>query len=342
MDENWVVCMQVGLEATGAEGAAPFGASASALLPTITAQASHWQLADMARLASAATGVATRMQYMHLLPPELRATPQPAAPDTPRSARVCAMWRYAVLAVRAQLRTPRVQAARAARRTRFVSRYRTYVAACSMLQSIRKALVPVAPVATVQGGNAGNTSAFSNPPSAAALLPWLLEHSALCGTSNCAGDFDATGGAWGSGHGGATEQWCGHERSSHQASSEGAVMTGSQHPGGDGSAEVWLADAAVVATGATSGVASIAGLLLDAWDRPDCCGCEVEKLPIEAWPQGWTAWTAESTHGALQLCCLCFLWSVSPSKCPPLKTACNSLLFRWFLPIPLYLSSCEI
>ncbi|NJR41941.1 MAG: hypothetical protein HC767_04075, partial [Akkermansiaceae bacterium] len=80
----WGACMQVSLEATGAEGAAPFGAAASALLPNITVQASHWQLADMARLAHAASGVTTRMQYMHLLPLELRPVKQEQRPARTR------------------------------------------------------------------------------------------------------------------------------------------------------------------------------------------------------------------------------------------------------------------
>lgn len=278
--------MQVGLEATGAEGAAPFGAAASALLPNVTAQASHWQLADMLRLADAASGVATRMRYMHLLPPELQVTPQTPVPTLSRQ--VCAMWRYAVLAVRTQLRKPSVRAAHAVRRARFVSRYRTYVATCSVLHSIRKALYPV-------GIEQANTSAFSMPPPAATLLPWLLAHSENGPANANAGDIDASGVAWGGSTSGAHDQWCGNERK--QATPEISVATGAHHKGGNDSAEVWLADAAVVASGVTSGISSVAALLLDAWERPDCCGCEVEKLDGEGGAHGAT-WTGESNHGA--------------------------------------------
>jgi hypothetical protein len=265
----------VGLEATGTEGATPLGATASALLPSISAQASHWQLADMARLADAASGVATRMRYMRLLPQELQRHVQ----RTPRSRRLSAFWRYAVLAVRAQLRMPSVQAARAARRARFVSRYRTYAAACSLLHSIRKVLTPVVT-------EHGQHSAFTNPP-VATLLQWLLANSETTSANSQPGEFEGTSTNWAASNI-ANEQWCGHER--NQTTAEASVATGAQQRAGNNAIEVWLADSAVVASGATSSVASVAALLLDAWDRPECCWCELETLEGDAWP-------GDSTHG---------------------------------------------
>lgn len=308
-----VVRVQVVLEATGAEGAAPFGAAASALLPSLSLQASHWQLADMARLVDSITGVATRMQYMHLLPPELQAAAAattaaaaPAAPAAPqqqraqraaeRRSRVRAMWLYAVLAVRAQLRKPCVQAAHAARRARFASRYRTYIAACSLLHGLRKALTP----ATT---DPGNHSAFSGHP-AATLLPWLLEHCRSTGASpNHTGEFDtSTGPSWTSPNGANTqgEQWCGYERNQAIPGMEASVATGGTAMHGaenrGEAAEVWLADSAVVVSGATTGVACIVSTLLDAWERPECCVCEVERVSSDAWPHG-AQWAEDSTHG---------------------------------------------
>lgn len=231
-----VGAVQGAVELSVADGSGALCAAVHAVLPNIAAQVSPWQAADAARVCVAAAAAAERSRYAHLRPRELRVlSGRGVRRPRPRRAALRAAWRFAVLAVRAQLRHGRgaEMRARACRGRRTVSRYRTYVAACSVLVLIRR--------------EADGHKAVAAPLDALAtsLLPWL--------SANLPGTAAAEPGD-------APKGWFGSQRRA------GAAQLGEEDL--EAPELSWLHDSVAAPDAGAAGLASHALMLLRAADDP--------------------------------------------------------------------------
>lgn len=236
--------MQGTVETSVADGSGALCAAVQAVLPNIALQLSAWQAADAARVLATAAAAAERARFAALRPPELSVLVRRSsaaarhAPQARRSA-LRAAWRFAVLAVRAQLRGYRDRASSA---RRSLDRHRVYVAACAILVVARQGLEATKPGTSLP---TPTTDAL-----AASLMHWLSSNRPNTAESNSAAESVLSRGGG----------WCGSQRA-----------CAPQPPGGDGvdSADLaWLHDVTAVSGGATETLLAVASLALRAADDP--------------------------------------------------------------------------
>jgi hypothetical protein len=153
--------------ALGQEDSRQHSVNIDAAIALLPAALSPWQLSDMLRVASLVSALQCRARYAHLRPSGMdvllgRSTPSSASKDSMASSTLSSeeniwqlparphspstvpyatwsqVWRYATLAIRAELRSKAcIGAARRSRSRRFLHRYWGYLGACSMLYGAR-------------------------------------------------------------------------------------------------------------------------------------------------------------------------------------------------------------
>lgn len=208
----------------------------------IELRVSPWQLADMQRLAAAASWLQRRAAYAHLRPGNLDcrlgfcsccqrslqqssdgdATETMAAPHSMPS--WAAVWRFAVVAVRSDLKlNTHAQRAAALRGQRLRRKCRRYIAACSLLYAAKQAALKGS--CTTSSGAADDKRAFTVKGAASDLqhgLAGRLNYEVL--------DLDFF-------------SWLRHSAANHDTTSHGGTssLAGSSEYAGNASTELALA-----------------------------------------------------------------------------------------------------